>query len=66
MSYTTLYLQIKAQCLFDHMQKHHLMKALKCKTLGAELAMHTHCIVLIVYIRAFNADDHLPSLNTHR
>ena len=47
------------------------MKALKCKTLGAELAhayiVHTqslHCI--IVGLSAFYVDDHLPTLNAHR
>ena len=29
------------------------MKALKCKMLGTELAMHTHCIVLYVVHAAF-------------
>ena len=41
-----------------------IMKALKCKTLCAELAMHTHCTVQ--YISAFFVDDHLPNMHTQR
>ena len=37
-----------------------LMKAMKCKTLGTELAMHA------VYLWVpFKSDDYLPTLNTH-
>ena len=57
-----------------------LMKALKCKTLGAELAMDKYCtcsiyvddhlpfmhIVQYNIIRAFYVDNHLPTLNARR
>ena len=39
------------------------MKALKCKTLGAELG---HAYTLCCIIGAFYADDHLPTLNACR
>ena len=38
------------------------MKALKCKTLGTVLAMHTHCTVPI--IKTLHVDDHLPTMDT--
>ena len=38
------------------------MKAQKCKTLGAELAMHIHRTVPI--IKPLHVDDHLPTMDT--
>ena len=47
------------------------MKALKCKTLGAELShayiVHTQSLYsVIIGLSAFHVDDHLPTLNARR
>ena len=43
------------------------MKALKCKTLGAELVhAYTFYYIVHVYVCALYADDHLPNLNSCR
>ena len=46
------------------MQCTYIMKALKCKTLGAELAIHTRCTVTL--IKPLHVDDHLPILHARR